>query len=147
MLAIQALTSPQIQQKLKEEGKTINLSPLIEQILLRTRIRDPEVFRNIKPEESQGFVSVEQVREAKANVQAAITNQKIPFPPKMEDDHVAKLEVYTSMAQMFQMMGQVSDSLNQLIQIHQALLQQLQEKESRPNQVVRLPKPSVEVIQ
>lgn len=145
MLAIQALTSPQITQKLKEEGKTINLSPLIEQILLRTRIRDPEIFRNIQPEESQGFVSVQQIREAKENVGAAVTGQPIPYPPKMEDDHVAKLEVYTSMAQMFQMMGQVSDSLNQLIQIHQALLQQLQEKQEKPNQVIRLPKPSLEM--
>ena len=145
-LAVQALQSPEIRQKLLTEGKTINLAPLIEQILLRTRIRDPEIFRNIKPEESQGFVSVKQIREAKQNVAASLAGQQIPFPPKQDDDHVAKLEVYTSIAGILQQMGQISDVLNQLIQVHTVLLQQIQEKQAQPNQAINLKKPVLQTV-
>lgn len=142
-LMFQGLTIPELRQKLGEEGKTINISPIIEQILLRLKIRDPDVFRNIRPEESQGFVSVEQVREAKQNVTAALKGGQVPFPPKPEDDHVAKLEVYTSIKEILDMAGQISDTLNQLIQIQTALLAEIQEKQARPNQPVKLPKPGV----
>jgi len=146
MMMIQGITEPAIQQKLQQEGKTMNLSPLIEQMLLRLKIKDPDVFRNIKPEESQGFVSVQQLREAQENVQAALTNQKIPHPPKMEDDHRAKLETYGAIAQLLQQMGQMSDMLQQLIQIHTALLQEIQSKEASPGQRINLPKPRVETV-
>jgi hypothetical protein len=142
-LMVQAITVPDVRVKLQQEGKTFNLSPLIEQLLLRLRIRDPEVFRNIEPQESEGFVSVQQMRQAQANVDAAVSGQQIPFPPKPDDDHRAKLTVYASMAQLLQKMGQVSDALNQLIQIHVALLQEIQEKEAKAGQKVPLtaPKP------
>lgn len=146
MMMIDGLRLPEIREKLKQEGKTINLSPIIEQMLLRLKIKDPDVFRQIRPEESMGYVSVQQLREAQENVQSAISGQQIPYPPKMEDDHIAKIETYTSMANLLQQMGQISDALNQLIQIHSALLQQLQEKQERVNTKVNLPKPRVETL-
>ena len=146
MMMIEGITNPAIKQKLLEENKTINLSPIIEQMIMRLRIKDPDVFRNIKPEESMGFVSVQQLQEAKANVQAAISGKQIPFPPKEEDDHRAKLETYTSMAALLQQMGQISEVLNQLIQIHQAILQELEKKQAQPGSTVRLNKPKVQTV-
>ena len=146
VLMIEGIRDPSISRKLQEEGKTLNLSPLIEQMLLRLKIKDPDVFRNIKPEESMGFVSVQQLREAQKNVQAAITGQQIPYPPKKDDDHTAKIETYSSIANLLQQMGQVSDILAQLIQIHTALLQELQSKEAAPNTRINLPKPRVETL-
>jgi hypothetical protein len=147
-LMVEGLTQPAIAQKLQQEGKTITLSPIVEQLLLRLKIKDPDVFRNIKPEESQGFVSVEQIREAKANVDAALSQpagSQVPFPPKATDDHLAKLEVYTTVAQLLQKANQISDTLNQLIQIQSALLQQAQEAEAKPGNQPKLKKPSVMV--
>jgi hypothetical protein len=141
-LMVEGLTNPQIATKIAQEGKTITISPVIEQLLLRLKIKDPDIFRNIRPEESQGFVSVEQVREAKANVESALVQPAgtpIPFPPKPTDDHVAKLEVYTAIAGILAKVNQVSDTLNQLIQIQSALLQQKQEEEAKPG---NQPKPS-----
>lgn len=145
-LMIDALNSPNVMQKIQSEGKTFNFTPLIEQMLTRMRIRDPEIFRSIRPEESQGFVSVQQVREAKENVVASITGQKVPYPPKPEDDHMAKLEVYTAIKSMLDLAGQVSDALNQLIQIHTALLQEVQSKQATPNQIVKFKRPSVQTV-
>ncbi len=145
-LMVQGLTVPEVRQKIAQEGKTIQLSPIIEQLLLRLKIRDPEIFRNIKPSESQGFVSVQQMKEAQANVDAAVKGTQVPFPPKPTDDHQAKLEVYTAMANMLQQMGQVSDTLNQLIQIQGALLQAIQEKQANPGQSVKLQKPMIQAM-
>jgi len=147
MMMIQGITDPNVNQKLQQEGKTMNLSPLIEQMLLRLKIKDPDVFRNIKPQESMGFVSVQQLKEAQENVQAAISGQpQMPYPPKMEDDHKAKIETYTSIANLLQQMGQVSDMLMQLIEIHTQILQELQNKEASPGAKVALPKPRVETV-
>ena len=146
MMMVEGIRDPAISQKLQQEGKTINISPVIEQMLLRLRIKDPEVFRNIKPEESMGFVSVQQLREAQANIQAAVTGQQIPHPPKEEDDHRAKIETYMGVAQLLQQMGQVSEVLNQLIQIHGAILQELQKKEAQPGSAVKLSKPKVQTV-
>src|SRR3990167_5594679 len=141
MLMIQALTQPTVIEKIKQEGKTINLSPIIEQILMRSKIKDPDIFRNIKPEESQGYVSVEQMRQAKANVDAALTNQQLPFPPTPEDDHIAKIEIYTTISELLKKAGQMSDMLEQLIQMQSALLQEAQEKQAQEGQKVNLKKP------
>lgn len=147
MLMIQGITTPAVAQKLQQEGKTLNLSPLIEQMLVRLKIKDPDIFRNIKPEESMGFVSVQQLKEAEANVQAAITGQQVPYPPKQEDDHKAKIETYTSIANLLAQMQQESEILMQLIQIHTALLQELEKQEANPGQQITLPKPKIETIQ
>lgn len=130
-LLIQGLVQPAIMEKLKQEGKMINLSPIIEQILLRSKIKDPDIFRNIKPEESQGYVSVEQLQEAKDNVNAALTGGQIPHPPNPKDDHMAKLEIYTTIQELLKKANQTSDILEQLIQIQTALLQQAQDKQAQ----------------
>lgn len=146
ILMFEGLRDPVIAQKIAQEGKMMNISPIIEQILMRMKIRNPEIFRNIKPEESQGYVSVQQVREAKENVSAAVKGGQVPYPPKPEDDHIAKLEVYTSIKALLDEAGQISDALNQLIQIQTALLQQSQEKEATPGNRVQLKKPKMNVL-
>lgn len=146
ILMFQGLTQPEIKEKLAQEGKTINISPIIEQMLLRMRIRDPEVFRNLKPSEGQGYVSVQQMREARENVNASLKGQQVPYPPNEKDDHNAKLEVYTSIKQLLEMAGQVSDTLEQLIQIHSAFIQKMAEKEANPGMSVKLPQPKIQTI-
>ncbi len=141
MLMMQGITQPAIMEKIKQEGKTINLSPIIEQILIRSKIKDPDIFRNLKPEESQGYVAVEQLQEAKANVNAALTGQPVPFPPKVQDDHIAKLEIYTTIQELLAKANQVSDILEQLIQIQSQLLQEVQDKQAQEGQKINLKKP------
>jgi hypothetical protein len=113
---------------------------------MRLKIKEPDLFRNIKPEESMGFVSVQQLKQAQTNTQAAISGQQIPFPPQINDDHRVKLETYTSVMQLLQAMGQTSDMLEQLIRAHHLLLQQIQEKGTNPPQNIRLKKPTVETL-
>ena len=43
ILFTQAIQSPAIMQKIQQEGNTINLSPLIQQILLRMKIKDTDI--------------------------------------------------------------------------------------------------------
>ena len=136
-LMIQGLSDPNISAKLQQEGKTINLSPVIEQLLLRLKIRNPDVFRAIKPEESQGFVSVQQLREAKQNTVVALTGQGQIVPPQPTNDHLAQLEIYTTIQQLLQMEGRNSAMLDQLIQIQSALLQQKMEKEANVGQQIK----------
>ena len=145
-LLCQAITTPAINTKIQQEGKTINLSPLIESILQRLKIKEPDLFRNIKPEESMGFVSAQQLVQAQQNVQAAVAGKQIPFPPTIQDDHKAKLEVYGSTLQLINQMGQTSDVLEQLIKVQTLLLQQLQEKQTNPGQLVKLSKPTLQTL-
>ena len=147
-LIIEGIRDPAIAQKILKEGKILNLAPIIEQMMLRLRINNPDIFRNIKPEESEGFVSIQQMRQAQQNVQASLSGQQIPFPPQKDDDHRAKLEVYASIAGMLEQMGQISDTLNQLIQIHQQLIAEIQEKEGQGGQQIKtsdLKPPSVKI--
>jgi len=146
IMLTQALNNPQIMTKIQQEGKTFNLAPLIESILDRMKIKEPDLFRNIKPEESMGFVSMQQLKEAQANVQSSITGKELQFPPKMTDDHKVKLEVYSNISQLLKAMGQASDMLEQLIKTHQLLIQQLQEKGTNPPQMVKLNKPTIETL-
>jgi hypothetical protein len=127
-LMIQALTNPDILKKIHQEGKTFNLSPVIDTLLQRLRIRDPETFRQIKPEEAQGFVSVAEVRAAKQNIDAVLQGQPPPSPPQEGQDHRARLEIYASIAGLLQKLNQQSDLLNQLIEIQAGLMQAEQEK-------------------
>lgn len=146
-LMIDGIRDPAIAAKIQQEGKTLNLSPIIEQMLLRLRINNPEIFRNIKPEESQGFVSVAEVRAAKANIQAALAgNTNIPSPPAKDQDHRARIETYTTVLELIQGVGKTiaSEILTGLVQIHQAFLQELAEKETESNKVVGLTKGFVE---
>jgi hypothetical protein len=148
-LMVQGLTVPQVAQKLKEEGMTIEISPIIEQMLTRLKILNPDVFRKIRPEESQGFVSVAEIRAAKDNVNAALQgNPNLPSPPAMENDHVARLEMYTEVAGILEQAApdsQAMQILQQLIQIHTALLEEIQSKEARPGSSPKLSKPSMQM--
>jgi hypothetical protein len=128
-MMIGAINDPGMSAKIAQEGKTINLTPIIEQMLMRMKLKDPEIFRNIKPEEAMGFSSNQQLMQAGENVQAALHGQPVPNAPQPTDDHRAKLTIYTQIASLLQEAGQVSDTLNQLILVHQSLMQQIAEKE------------------
>lgn len=144
-MAIQATSDPtgKIITKLAQEGYTFELSPLIEQILMRLKIRNPDVFRAIKPEESQGFVSVSEMRAAKQNVEAAMVGQPVPNPPAPENDHVARMETYDSILKILEREapgsppGQV---LAELIQIHALMLQEIQSKQDESGKQVDIKK-------
>lgn len=129
-LMVEALSNPQVYQKIQQEGKTFNLGPIIENLLVRLKIRNPDVFRNIKPEESEGFVEVAELRAAQQNIQASLQGQPPPSPPAPGQNHRARLEMYAAVAALLQEMQVVSDQLNALIQLQVALLQAEEEKES-----------------
>ena len=137
-LMIDGIRDPAIANKIAQEGKMLNLSPIIEQMFLRLRLNNPDIFRNIKPEESQGFVSVAEIRAAKSNVETALQgDQNIPSPPEKGQDHRARMEVYSTILNLIKNMGQTlaSEILTQLMQIHQAFLQEIAEKEDGVKQV------------
>ena len=141
IMAFKALETPSVSQKLAQEGYTFEIAPLIEQSLMRLKIRNPDVFRRIKPEESQGFVSVAEVRNAKANVQAALSGQPVPVPPAEGQDHMAHIETYETILQLVAPIAPDSpgvQALTQLIQMHQALLQAIMDKEATPGKPVEL---------
>ena len=149
-LFVQGLTDPIVAQKLAQEGKTIELAPLIEQMLMRLKIKNSAIFRNIKPEESQGFVSVSEIRAARDNVNAALSGQSnLPYPPEMTNDHGARLEIYESIAGILGEAAPESQAmqiLQELIQIHSALLQELQNQEAKPGNNPKLSKPSMQMV-
>lgn len=134
-LMVQALNDPIVAQKIAQEGMTFNISPVIEQLLMRLKIKDPDIFRTIKPEESMGYSSNQQLIIAEQNVQAIMHGQQ-PAPPQPGDDHQAQMRIYVGIAQLLQEAGQEQthafQALQQLIQIQSAMLQQEQEKQSSP---------------
>ena len=146
ILMFNIIQTPQLSTKIAQEGNTINISPMIEKLLLRMKVRDPDVFRKIKPEESEGFMSAQQVKEARANAEAAIMQKQPPFPPKETDDHRAKMEIYSQYQVLLKAMGKVSDTLEQLIQIQGAMMQEIQNKEAQAGQAVKLPQPKIQTV-
>ena len=140
-LMVQGLTDPVIARKLQEEGKTINLSPIVENLLLRLKIRDPEVFRNIRPEESQGFASVAELQAAEQNVATLKQGSpEIPSPPEPGQDHQTRIGAYLSMQQLMQENQELVDALQVLIFKHQQLLEEESNK-SAPRSGSTLKKP------
>ena len=96
-MAIDAIRDPALASKIQQEGKTVELSPLIEQILTRLKIRNPDVFRNIKPDEAEGFIKVSELKAAQANIEAALAgNENVPSPPQQGQDHRGRIEIYSS---------------------------------------------------
>ncbi len=75
---------------------------------------------------------------------ASLGGQPVPFPPSVKDDHRAKLETYTTIQQLLQAAGQVSDALEQLIQVQVQLLQQQEEEQAKVG--MKLAKPSVATL-
>lgn len=133
-LMYQALTTPAIMQKLGQEEMMINISPVIENLLLRLRVRNPDVFRHIKPEESQGFASVAELRTAGQNVKAALSGAPPPSPPQPGQDHNARLELYTEFMQLLQELGdtQAMRILTQLYQGQTAMAEEEANKTAKP---------------
>lgn len=142
-----AINNPGIANKIAQEGMTFNLSPVIEQLLMRLKIKDPDIFRAIKPEESMGYSSNQQLKIAEANVQAAMRGQPVR-PPQEGDDHGAQMYVYQSIAQLLQEAGQQQtkafQQLSALIQSTAAMMQQEQEKQATPGQRMSAQKPFLE---
>ena len=71
---------------------------------------------------------------------------QVPYPPAKEDDHLAKLEVYSSSQQLMQAIGEVNEGLQQLMQMQMLLLQQQEEEQTRPGKKTNLKKPSVQSL-
>ncbi len=142
-----AINNPGISQKIAQEGMTFNLSPVIEQLLMRLKIKDPDIFRALKPQESQGYSSNQQLMIAESNVQAAMHGQPIR-PPQEGDDHNAQMYVYQSIAQLLQEAGQQQthayQQLAQLIQATAAMMQEEQDKQATPGQRMASKKPFLE---
>jgi len=145
-IMIQSLTIPEFADKIAQEGKVFQFTPVIEQWLIRQRIRDPEIFRSIKPEESEGFVSVAELRAAEQNVQAALKGKPPPSPPEEGQDHRARLEIYNAINNLLKQAEQQSEILSQLIQIQSALLQAQQDKEASPGTRPKFKQGGVEKI-
>lgn len=137
-LVIQGINDPGIINKLRQENKTFELTPIVEQILMRARIRNPNVFRTIRPEESQGYVSVAEIRAAEANVNAILQRQEIPSPPAEGQDHMARIEVYKAAAIVAAGSGneQVAQLLQQLIEFQANLMQEEMKKQPQPGRIV-----------
>lgn len=142
-----AINNPGISQKIAQEGMTFNLSPVIEQLLMRLKIKDPNIFRTIKPEESMGYSSNQQLKIAESNVQAAMHGQPVR-PPQEGDDHGAQMYVYQSISQLLQEAGQQQTAafqqLSQLIQATAAMMQEEQDKQATPGQRMTAKKPFLE---
>ena len=130
-MAIEGLSNPAVVNKLKEEGKLFNLAPLIEQILIRQRIKSPDIFRNIRPEESMGYVSVAEIRAAEANVNAIMSGQNPPSLPAPGQDHMARIEVYKGAAIVAAQSGnqKLAMILQQLIQLQAQIFEEEMKKE------------------
>jgi hypothetical protein len=147
-MAINAIEDPtgKFTAKLGQEGYTFEVAPLIEQILLRLKIRNPSIFRKIKPEESQGFASVAELRAAGDNVKAALAGSpQIPSPPAPGQAHAARLEVYGQFAPVLEELaknGNIDPNspaiqiLMQIIQAQQAMLEDEMSKEANPGQTM-----------
>lgn len=140
-LIVQAIADPVVRNKIQSEGKTFNITPLIEQMLRRMKIINPDIFRSIDQNSSEGFVSAQQLREAQDNIIAFVQGQQFPNLPKEEDDHRAKIQTYASAAALLQLGGKITDALEQLIQMHQEFIAQAEKKQATPG--MKLPNASI----
>lgn len=122
----QAVNNPGLAQKLAQEGMTFEMSPIIEKLLMRLKIKDPDVFRKIRPEESEGFASVSELRAAGDNVKQALSGQQPQSNPQPGQDHRARLEIYSGFAELLEGLGdtQALQLLQQLIMGQQAMQQE-----------------------
>lgn len=143
-LFVQGINDPGVANKIAQEGYTINIAPIIQQLLVRLKIKDPNIFRTIKPEESMGFASIQQLRFAQGNVEAALHGQPIQ-PPQPNDDHQAQLAVYLPIMKLLQEAGQQQtqafQALAQLVQVQSAMLEQAQSQQATPGQRIKVEKP------
>lgn len=143
-LMVEALTQPIIMEKIQQEGMKFNFTPVIQQLLSRMKLKDPSIFESIKPQDSMGYASVQQLLFAQQNVQAIMHGQP-PQPPQPGDDHQAQIAVYQPILQLLAEAGQQQthafQMLQQVIQIQSQMMQEEQEKNSNPGQQLRPKKP------
>lgn len=128
-MIVEAIQNPAIAQKILQEGNTVEISPVFEQILMRLKVRDPDIFRKLRPEESEGFVSVKELKEARENVKALMAGGEPPIPPQQGQDHRAKIEAYASIAELG-VAEELLQKLDQLIALHEQLLEEEMQKQS-----------------
>jgi hypothetical protein len=132
-LMFSAISNPAILQKLQTEGFTFNIYPIVESLLMRMKIRDPEAFRRIRNEESLGFASVQQLKASHANVLASLQQAEIPFPPTDKDDHRTHIEIYQAVMTLLEMAGtapEVLAPIAELLDIHGQMQMELEQKEA-----------------
>jgi len=138
------ISNPGVAHKIATEGMMFNLSPVIKQLLMRLKLKDPDIFRMIKPEESEGFASVQQLRIAQGNIEAIMHGQQAQ-PPSEGDDHAAQLAVIQPILKLLEEAGQQQtqafEALSQLVQVQAAMLQEKQDKEANVGQQVGPRKP------
>lgn len=129
-LMTDALSNPVIYEKILQEGNTFNLSPVIENLLLRLKVRNPDVFRRVNEQESLGFASVAELRAAQSNVEAALAGQPPPSPPAEGQDHRARIEVYSAIGKLIEELGETPafQIIQQLIQLQAQLAQEAEAK-------------------
>jgi hypothetical protein len=143
-LMVEALTQPVIMEKIQQEGMKFNFTPIIQQMLNRMKLKDPSIFETIKPQDSMGYASVQQLRFAQQNVEA-IMHGKPPQPPQPGDDHQAQIAVYQPILQLLGEAGQQQthafQMLQQVIAIQSQMMQEEQEKNANPGQQLRPKKP------
>jgi hypothetical protein len=132
-LAVDSLSNPKFEQKIAEEGKKFELTPLIEQVLIRNRIRNPNIFRNIKPEEAGGVVMVNELRAAEANLDALMKGQQPPSMPAPGQDHMARIEIYKTAAIIAAKSGneKLAMVLQQMIQLQAQVYEEEQSKQAQ----------------
>lgn len=137
-MATQALNNPPLMNKLGQEGYMFNVAPLIETLLTRIKIRNPDVFRKIRTDESEGFVKVFDMTQAGDNVKAAMAGQMPPNMPEPGQDHRARMFLYNEMKQLISELGETPASkiLDQLIIAHSALAEEEQKKSPKEGNVV-----------
>jgi len=143
-MMIGALTQPVIMEKIQQEGYKFNLVPLLQQMLSRMKLKDPSYLESLKPEDSMGYASVQQLKFAQANVEAIMHGQP-PQPPQPGDDHQAQIAVYQPILQLLGEAGQQQthafQMLQQVIQIQSQMMEEEQEKQANPGQQLRPKKP------
>jgi hypothetical protein len=137
-MATQALNNPPLMTKLGQEGYMFNVAPIIENLLSRMKIRNPEVFRRIRQDESEGFVKVFDMTQAGENVKAALAGQMPTNMPEMGQDHKARIFLYNEMLQLISELGDspAAKILNQLIMAHSALAEEEEKKQPKAGRVV-----------
>jgi hypothetical protein len=138
-LAVDSLSNPAFVAKISEEGKKFELTPLIEQVLIRNRIRNPNIFRNIKPEEAGGVVQVNELRAAQQNLDAILQGQQPPSMPAPGQDHMARIEIYKVAAIIAAKSGnqKVAMMLQQLIQLQAQVYEEEQSKQAQVGRRVK----------
>lgn len=139
-LSIRALESPQVVAKLESEQRIFELTPFIEQLLLRMNLRDERMFRPIRPEEGEGSTPNAVLMDAqRLAIQAIVTGQiRPPQEGEMHDVYIAVMEPILA---LLRQLGQDAPALAQHIEQRKAMrIQEEQNSGSRKTGQTNPPK-------